>query len=314
MVIAVHEGVAMRRSYLECAREGVVGRGRYLLGTLSILFVWLTFGTLLSVGAIALLAPAGVSIEVALDDPELLGQVEGFFALMIQFIPFFLACLAAPLVFHRRSPRTLITGTARIGWGRIGQGFVLWFGLVLVFEAIPYLADPGSYTLQREWRDLLLLPLALVLIPIQATAEELFFRGYLMQWASLRVRNLTSLSVFSGVIFMLPHLLNPEAEGDLVLGALNYFTFGFIIAYAALQDGGLELAIGAHIANNVYASTIVTFEESSLHTPALFFAANWDPLLSLAQVLLAGVLFVVIEARWRRPESEPAASAQEEVS
>jgi len=311
----VREGVTMRRSYLDCAREGVFSRGRYLLGTLSILFVWLSFGTLLSAGAVALLAPAGVSIEEALDDPELLGQVEGFFALMVQFIPFFLACLAVPLLFHQRSPKTLVTGMARISWGRIGQGFVLWFGLVLIFEAIPYLADPGSYSLQREWRDLLLLlPLVLVLIPIQATAEELFFRGYLLQWISLRLRNVTALAVISGAIFALPHLFNPEAQGDVVVGLLNYFTFGFIIAYAALQDSGLELAIGAHIANNIYASTVVTFEESALQTPALFFAANWDPLLSLAQVLPAGVLFVVIAARWRRPEDEPAAGAQEEVS
>lgn len=301
----------MGRSYIDCARDGAASGRRYLLGTLFVLAVWFTLGSILSVIAIAIFAPDGVSIEEALEEPALLGELEGFVAVMLQFIPFFGACLAAPLLFLRRSPRTLVTSATRISWSRIGQGFALWFGLVLIFEAIPYLADPGSYTLQREWRDLLLLlPLALVLLPIQTTAEELFFRGYLLQWLSLRMRNLTGLAVFSGVIFMLPHLLNPEAEDDLVLGALNFFTMGFILAYAALQDGRLELAIGAHLANNIYATTIVTFEESSLETPALFFASSWDPLLSLMQVLAAGVLFVLIAARWRRPVAEPTTSAQ----
>lgn len=300
----------MQGSYIDCARLGQAGWRRYLVGTLFILSVWFTLGSLLSLAAIAILAPSGVSIEQASEEPALLGEVGGFVAVMLQFIPFFIACLAAPVLFHKRSPRTLVTAAERVSWGRIGQGFVLWFGLVLIFEAIPYLADPGSYTLQAEWRDLLLLlPFAAILLPIQTAAEELFFRGYLLQWMSLRMRNLTGLAVFSGLLFMLPHLLNPEAEGDIVVGALNFFTVGFIFAYATLQDGRLELAIGAHLANNVYATTVVTFEESSLETPALFFTTQWDPLLSLLQVLAAGVLFVVIAARWQRPASEPTTSA-----
>jgi membrane protease YdiL (CAAX protease family) len=301
----------MQGSYIDCARLGQAGWRRYLVGTLFILGVWFTLGTLLSAAAIAVFAPSGVSFEQAVEEPALLGELRGFVAVMLQFIPFFIACLAAPVLFHDRSPRTLVTAAERVSWGRIRQGFVLWFGLVLVFEAIPYLADPGSYTVQGDWRNLLLfLPLAAILVPIQTTAEELFFRGYLLQWLSLRTRNLTGLAVFSGLIFTLPHLLNPETEANIVLAALNFFTVGFILAYAALQDGRLELAIGAHFANNVYATTVVTFEDSSLETPALFFTTQWDPLLSLIQVLAAGVLFVVIAARWQRPASEPTTSAQ----
>jgi membrane protease YdiL (CAAX protease family) len=301
----------MQGSYIDCARLGQAGWRRYLVGTLFILGVWFTLGTLLSAAAIAVFAPSGVSFEQAVEEPALLGELRGFVAVMLQFIPFFIACLAAPVLFHDRSPRTLVTAAERVSWGRIRQGFVLWFGLVLVFEAIPYLADPGSYTVQGDWRNLLLfLPLAAILLPIQTTAEELFFRGYLLQWLSLRTRNLTGLAVFSGLIFTLPHLLNPETEANIALAALNFFTVGFILAYAALQDGRLELAIGAHFANNVYATTVVTFEDSSLETPALFFTTQWDPLLSLIQVLAAGVLFVVIAARWQRPASEPTTSAQ----
>jgi len=94
-----------------------------------------------------------------------------------------------------------------------------------LLEALIY---PGRYvwTLNLT-RFLPFLFLALFFIPIQTSAEELFFRGYLLQEIGLRSRNIWVLSCISGLLFGLPHLLNPEATVNFPLLGFYYFAFGF---------------------------------------------------------------------------------------
>ena len=73
--------------------------------------------------------------------------------------------------------------------------------------------------------------LALILIPIQTSAEELFFRGYVLQGIGLHWKNIWVLSTISGLLFGLPHLLNPEASVNYPLLGFYYFAFGFSLAY-----------------------------------------------------------------------------------
>jgi hypothetical protein len=66
---------------------------------------------------------------------------------------------------------------------------------------------------------LIFLPVALVLTPLQASVEEFFFRGYLMQGIALKTRNAIIPIVLSSFLFMLPHLLNPEVKSGFFLSA-----------------------------------------------------------------------------------------------
>src|SRR3712207_1221567 len=91
---------------------------------------------------------------------------------------------------------------------------------------------------------------------------------------------------------MLPHLLaNPELDSNFVLVALYYFAFGAFFAWVSLRDGTLELAIGAHAANNLYGAVVLGFEGSALNTPSLFYTDRFVPAYSLIQFLVAAVLF-----------------------
>ncbi len=58
---------------------------------------------------------------------------------------------------------------------------------------------------------------ALLLIPLQTSAEEFFFRGYLLQGSRRLTKNWLVLSLLNGVLFTLPHLGNVEVEKDFLL-------------------------------------------------------------------------------------------------
>ena len=136
--------------------------------------------------------------------------------------------------------------------------------------------------------------LALALTPIQTTAEEVFFGGYLVQGASLITSNFLFLAVASGVLFMLPHLANPGLDSGSLLVALYHLGFGAFLAWISLKDGTLELAIGAHAANNLFGAIVLGFEGSALGTPSLFLTDRFVPAFSLIQFLATAALFYVV--------------------
>ncbi|HEY9234092.1 MULTISPECIES: CPBP family intramembrane glutamic endopeptidase [Phenylobacterium] len=80
---------------------------------------------------------------------------------------------------------------------------------------------------------------------VAATAEEAVFRGYVLQQTAAFTRNTWILIGVNAVVFALAHLeFDPAA---LVARALA----GAVFAWAALRLGGLEFAIGAHVATNL---------------------------------------------------------------
>jgi uncharacterized protein len=87
--------------------------------------------------------------------------------------------------------------------------------------------------------------------PLQAVAEEVFFRGYLMQALGSLVAQPWFGVVVSAVVFALLHglLQNPP----LFVARL---AFGLLAGLLVWRTGGLEAGIAAHIVNNVFAYTI----------------------------------------------------------
>jgi membrane protease YdiL (CAAX protease family) len=85
----------------------------------------------------------------------------------------------------------------------------------------------------------------LVTSPIQAAAEEVFFRGYLTQALGLVWRRQWFPVVASALMFALFHgVQNPPLF-------FHRFAFGLIMGALVWRTGGLEASIGVHIANNL---------------------------------------------------------------
>ncbi len=282
----------MNETYVEAGRRGKNTWLRYLLGVVFILFMWFVVGGWASLALGSLLdAPAG---QIA-TEPSSAGLIAGYLVISASFPLFLLGTVLAVALIHRRNPLTLVTGRRSIDWRRMGTGFGVLFVLVVLFSFVEFLIYPSSFSLGPSLAAFVPFALlALVLTPIQTTAEELFFRGYLVQGASLISGNFLFLAVVSGVLSMLPHLLaNPEVDAGFLPMALYYFGFGAFLAWVSLRDGTLELAIGAHAANNLYGAVVLSFEGSALNTPSLFYTDRFVPEYNLVQFLVAAALFYV---------------------
>lgn len=285
-------------TYVETARWGKHRGWRYVLGLVVIFFVGLVVGGI-ATPRIAFLfgGQEGLAAFSRLDYAAF-GSVGGFVAVTAIF-PFFLAgILIAVTLVHRRHPRTLITARERISWRRVGHGFVAWFvPFCLIGGLGQYLFYPDTFSFNFDLATFaLFVPLALVFTAIQTTTEELFFRGYIVQGASIIWTNRVFLALVPATIFALAHLLNPEASaGGWLTVFFNYFLVpGLVWTVVSLIDGTTELAIGVHFANNIGGILVVNIAGSVVTTPAMFTISEYHATYGALSVLVAIPVFLAI--------------------
>jgi membrane protease YdiL (CAAX protease family) len=308
-----HQGIGTEVkdvTYVEAARWGKHRGWRYVLGLVIILFAWLVVGT-----------GASVLVAFALSgqpDYYVLGPFGKFLFVMAGF-PFFLAgVLIAVTLIHRRHPRTLITARERIEWRRIGQGFVAWSVPACLIGGLgQYFFYPDTFSFNFDLATFaLFVPLALVFTAIQTTTEELFYRGYIVQGASLIWSNRVFLALVSAVLFTVPHLLNPEAiAGGWLTVFSNYFLVpGLLWTVVSLIDGTTELAIGVHFANNIIGILVINGDGSALTTPALFKISEFHATYGALSVLVAIPIFLAIAYKvFKRDEASEAVSQSDQI-
>jgi membrane protease YdiL (CAAX protease family) len=224
-----------------------------------------------------------------------------FLATMSSFIPLVVGTLLAVRLVHARPLKTLITGEAQIRWRRMFSGASVWLVIAALLSMTEAFLYPGRYVLTFQPATWLVYAVfALILVPIQTSAEEVFFRGYLLQWMGLRLKNRWLLSVLNGVLFLLPHLVNPEmATGSILIG-LGYFAMGFFLTFITLQDHGMELALGMHAANNLFAALFANYTVTALPSPSLFTVQVLDPVYSFVSLIVGMIVFYLILFRTTR--------------
>ncbi|MBD2261303.1 CPBP family intramembrane glutamic endopeptidase [Pseudanabaena sp. FACHB-2040] len=285
-------------TYVEAARWGKHRGWRYVLGLVVIFFVGLVVGGI-ATPRIAFLfgGQEGLAAFSRLDYAAF-GPVGGFVAVTAIF-PFFLAgILIAVTLVHRRHPRTLITAQERISWRRVGHGFVAWFvPFCLIGGLGQYLFYPNTFSFNFDLATFaLFVPLALVFTAIQTTTEELFFRGYIVQGASLVWTSRVFLALVPATIFALSHLLNPEASaGGWLTVFFNYFLVpGLVWTVVSLIDGTTELVIGAHFANNIGGVLLFNVAGSAVNAPALFTISKFHVTYAALSMLVVVSVFLAI--------------------
>lgn len=297
----------MSQSYLDVARQGRNSWWRYLLGILFILFLWLVVGSIVSL----IVASMFVTRQFGQSglDPQAFQQqfqqqlllflrtpsVGAYVAVNIPFIFFCLAILLVIIGLHRRSFRTLISADSSVSFQRLFRGFFVWFLISTILIPVDYLLNSQNYVFSfnpAQW--FLLLPLALILTPLQTSAEEFFFRGYLLQGLGLLTRQRFVLIIVSSLLFAVPHFVNPEMQRGAVWLALLYFAFGVFLTVITLKDNRLELALGVHAANNLRFLFIST-KDSALPAPAIWILNDpGDPRLDLVVFLIQSAIFYYV--------------------
>jgi len=286
---------------------------RWILGTLFILASWLIGGTLLG---LAFLPYTGVNPLELFETDDILGAMPTWgyllFAL-ITFVPLFLGTLIAYRFIVGVKLRYLFSTITPFRWWRVGLGFWVWVTLIGGPVLISIAAGSEAYAFSLDPVTFLpYLVVALLLLPIQTTSEELFFRGWIIQWAAKRSGNILWLSALSGALFAVPHLLNPEASGDIVGAFVGYFSVGFALGWVTVRDRSLEIAIGAHLSNNLFAALVVGYEGGALPAEAVYVTESLEWGASNLVGLLVVPLFILLTRPGRpRPERGPSVAEGE---
>lgn len=198
---------------------------------------------------------------------------------------------------HNRTAKEVINGTNKIRWSRFFYAATVWglFSAVLVIA--DYWLSPESYTVRFDWGALIPLTLVSVLIiPLQSSFEEVLFRGYLAQGVGVLFKNRILTILIPAVLFALMHGVNPEVDAYGFWYAMTmYLTFGLMFGITSVLDDGIEVAMGAHAANNVFLSIFVTSKVSALQTPALLMDNTTDfTALELIGFIVISAIFIVV--------------------
>jgi len=289
-------------SFVEMGRLGHHSWRHYVTELFVILGVW--FG-----GSLFFVVPIfWVSDNLPGSSSDILStrSIATFVLLNLTFLMLLLGIFLALRIVHKRPLLSVITPRDHINWRRIKQGFLLFLFFASLSAFGESLLKPGLYVVSLNLERFLPFALAMiVLTPIQTTSEELLFRGYLLQWCGLATKGLFVLGGLNGLLFMLPHLWNPEVESGFWLVMGSYFCIGTFLAMVTIRDGSAELAIGMHAANNLFTGLVANYENSALQTESIFLVTELDPTFGfIALVVITPVMYWILFGRQKATQPE----------
>jgi uncharacterized protein len=211
--------------------------------------------------------------------------------------------LLAARFLQSRPAGTVSSVLGRLRWGWLGLclGLATVSTVVMIVgsTALMMLTDtPGddSFT-EGEWVGVgtFVIGLAwlLILVPLQAAAEEYVFRGWLLQAIGAFMRSPWPAIVVQAVLFAAMHGWGtPWGFTDLVI-------FGVVLGWLTVRTGGLEAAIALHVSTNLIsmglmaAGGALSLDETAADMP-------WQGLVVDVATVLGYAAVVIWLARRRR--------------
>ncbi len=195
---------------------------------------------------------------------------------------------------HQQRITALTTSRKKVDWNRVFFSFGLWTFVTIGLLGLDYVMSPENYQWNFEVVPFLTLAvIAIVLVPIQTSFEEYFFRGYLMQGLGIVFKSKWIPLFLTSTLFGLLHLGNPEVAklGNLIM--VYYIGTGFFLGILTLMDEGLELALGFHAANNLITALLVTADWTAFQTHSVFKDVS-DPALGFDVFIPVCIIFPIL--------------------
>ncbi len=281
-------------NYIALAFKGKSDAWRYLLGFFVVIGFWQI------VGAIPLLYFVFTNLENFESTAPGLAEMAQFFGsnkffvlLMISFVAGFISLLAYNTLVHKQKLLHLTTTRPKTDWGRFFFAFFFTMALIIAYTAIGIYLNPDDYVWNFELQPFLILAaISIVLVPIQTSFEEYFFRGYLMQGIGSISKSPLVALITTSVMFGLLHIFNPEIEKIGYQMLVIYIGMGLMFGIITLLDEGLELALGLHAANNLTIALLVTADWTAFQTDSVY-KSFAEPVFS-ESLLVFGVNFTLV--------------------
>ena len=287
--------------YIEQVRKQTNTFGLYVVG-IFILGVVILIGNFPFGMALAAERGSDATQLSMVEQMQVLPSNTTLFLLLLPFALAFGAILLITKLLHKLSLRELITTRAKVDWKRIGFSFGTVALSFIVMLIVGYFIDPESVQWNFKPKSFAILVLiSIVMVPLQTSAEELFFRGYLMQGLG-RVFPMRLLPfIITSTLFGLLHFANPEVDklGDIIL--ITYLATGFFLGAITLMDEGLELALGFHAGNNLFLSLFLTSDWTVFQTDSLFIDMSEPNVVAyiIGPLIIYTVLFLVYAKKYK---------------
>jgi len=260
-------------NYIQEAFRGLHDIWRYIIGVVLIFIAWQVIGMIpLGVGLIIkVMGDSDVNFPKDISQMmDILGSNPFLLLMLLSFAFGLIGLFLTSKLIHKQSIRSLTTARPKIDWKRFWFMFILWGVVSSAFVMLDYVMSPEDYQINFNLKPFLILAvIAILLIPLQTSFEEYFFRGYLMQGFGILFKNKWAPLLITSVGFGLMHIANPEVEklGPMIM--VYYIGTGLMLGIMTLMDDGLELALGFHAANNLFTALLVTADWTAFQTHSI---------------------------------------------
>ena len=241
---------------------------RVLIGLVLIGGAW--FGSGLGLVVLVsggLLTPLGIGPEAigALTGESRTMPPEGVMVFLLTFLGLWAGLWVAVRLVHRRPFGTLFHPSGRPGVSSLlrGAALAVAFYAISMIVYITVLGPPQRSDLSLSVWAVWIVPIALAIV-MQASSEEMLFRGYILQHFAAWSRNPVIWAVIPSLVFAVLHYDAGMEAGIRWRMLAHILLIGLVMAALVWRTGGLGAAIGLHIANNIFAIGGAGIEGSAL--------------------------------------------------
>lgn len=215
-------------------------------------------------------------------------------------------------LLHRRPAGTLFGPTGKT----VRHALVATAVVGLIASASLLIPSSAEMELRQQQPPAAWAMFALLAVPFivaQCTAEELVFRGYLVQQLAARFRSPSVFVLVPCVLFAAAHFDPTFGLKTAGLLVSTTFLYGLLLADITARTGSLGAAIGMHVGNNLVAFLSVSYggqetalaayhSDASLADPAIH---RETALYGCAQILLAWAILVRLLGGSRSRSASP---------
>ncbi|WP_312397384.1 type II CAAX endopeptidase family protein [Kocuria sp.] len=195
------------------------------------------------------------------------------------------AAYVARMIMGPRPLGLLHSVTGRLRWKWLLQCGLAALAIFVVVNGLSILLDllaggeAIEFTVAPQWGWLLLM--VVLLVPIQCFAEELIFRGYLMQTVGRWLKHPAWAILLPVPLFVAGHLYDVWGQTAIAIMAI---TMGVL----TWRTGGLEAAVALHVVNNCTVTLMAVVGLADLND------TSGGPLEVLFTLAINGIFLVVV--------------------